>query len=136
MAATPKRTPEKVSDFNTAELLAQQEAHEQNICDLQSRIEKLENCFGTPQKMADFFQDATEDSRKLDGVFAQMFCRFMKEHEDVQTELRQRLHEADRHYVLEKFKRWGGLFKSAVLIAVGAIGKEIITWLAAHLTTR
>jgi hypothetical protein len=128
--------PQKPDDFKTAELLKSQEQHGKEISDLSGRIAELEGKLKSPQALAAFFQDATKDSRVLDGVFASMFCRFLKEHEDVQSELRHRLHEADRHYVLEKFKRWGGFIQSGILIAIGAIGKELIAWILAHLTTK
>ena len=130
--AIPSRKPEK-SDFDASELLANHELQENNISNLTARLSKIEGYMATPQSLAAFFQEATKDSRVLDGVFAEMFCRFLNEHEGVQEAVKIKFNEVDRHFVREKFKRWGTYATSAFLVLLGAAGREIVHWLSAFL---
>jgi hypothetical protein len=131
MANPPLKRSEKDSDFDPSQLLHSHGEHEKNISDLTSRMAKVEGRMDTPQALADFLEESARDSRKLEGVFAEMFCRFMEENPKVQECVKKRMEEVDRNYFFKTFKRTWFWFYS-VVVAVGAIIiKELLGWLLA-----
>jgi hypothetical protein len=129
--AIATRKPEKGdgSDFDPSELLAAHGEHDKNISNLTERMAKVEGHLATPQALAAFMKESTKDSRMLDGVFADMFCRFMKENPDVQEVVRSKLEEIDRIFFFKTLKRaWFWIY--TVIVAMAAIvGKEVVDWM-------
>ena len=95
MAGAGLKKSEK-DDFDPSTLVAAQDVHEKSISSLNERVTKVEGNLSTPQALAAFFKEATSDSRVLDNTFAEMFCRFMNEHEGVQAALTKKIEESDR----------------------------------------
>lgn len=132
MATPIIKKPEK-SDFNPGELLANHEQHERNISDLTKRVAKIEGRLDTPQALAAFFQESAKDSRVLEGVFAQMFCRFLKEHPEVQEAVKQKMNEVDRNFFWKNFKRlWLPLYSGCLVVAT-LVAKEVVHWIVAFI---
>jgi hypothetical protein len=124
MSNVPRKT-ERLSDFDPSQFLATHEQHETKISDLTERTVKLEKHFATPQAAATFIEECAQDSRVFENVFAKMFCRFLNENPDVIAAVQKQVEESDRNFVRKTFKRFGGMAYAAVLILVGAAGKEI-----------
>ena len=116
------------SDFNAGELLATQQQHGNTLSELTGRVVKIEGYLETPQKLADFFKEAAKDSRVLEGVFAEMFCRFIKDNIEVKTALEKKVDEVDREYIKKVFKRFGAIVWSGLCIVVGGIITALIQW--------
>jgi hypothetical protein len=127
MAISP-RSP-RISDFDPSEFLAGHEQHERTISELTERTFKLEQNFATPQAVASFFQECAKDSRNLENVFAQMFCRFLDDNSDVKDAIQKRISDADRNFFFKTLKRFGLASYSLFLVILGAAGKELVQWL-------
>lgn len=127
MAISPTKKS-GTSDFNPGELLANHEQHEKNISDLTTRVAKIEGRLDTPQALAAFLQESAKDSRVLEGVFAQMFCRFLKEHSEVQDAVKQKMSEVDRNFFWKNFKRLWFPIYSGVLVVATLMAKELVHW--------
>lgn len=129
MAVPPKKAEKETSDFDISEILAGQEGHGKNISDLTARVAKIEGNFQTPQAVAAFFQECTRDSRKLDGIFAEMFCRFMDEHDGVREAIKAKMEDIDRSFFYKTFKRLWLPIYSVVLIVGTVVLKDVVQWL-------
>lgn len=128
MAAPPSKKSDS-SDFDPSQLLAHHEQHEKHISSLTERVAKIEGHLCTPQAVATFFKESAKDSRTLDGVFAEMFCRFMEENEEVKAAIKKKMGELDRNYFLKAFKRlWLPLY-SGILIIATVVAKDLTQWL-------
>ena len=117
MAASPKKQD---TDFDPQDFLASHGQHEKDIFDLTGRVTKLEGYLSSPQALATFLEEFAKDSRNLEGVFAKMFCRFMKENPDVQASVEKKLTEVDRHFFFKNVKRFGFTVYSVFLVIAGA----------------
>ena len=129
MARAPKIADEKPSDFDTSELVVTHEQHEKDITDLSERVKKIEGHLCTPQALAGFFQESAKDSRVLEGVFAEMFCRFMNENDGVKIAVEKKFHEVDRNFLHKTFKRLWLPAYSAALILGTIVLQELAKWL-------
>jgi len=116
-----------VSDFPT-EVLATQAAHQENISELTDRIRKIEQLLDTPIKMADFFDEKSKDSRRVDEVFAKMFCRFIKDNEEVKAALCDKIQQMDRNFFFKSFKRFWLPIYTAITIVATIVLKALVEW--------
>ena len=126
--AVPLKKAEK-DDFDPSELLAVHGKHEKDITDLNGRLAKIEGHLQTPQAVAEFFTESTRDSRKLDGVFAEMFCRFMKEHEGVDDAVTKKVEDIDRNFVRKCFKRFWVFIGTGLVFIAGTVFHQLVEWL-------
>jgi hypothetical protein len=132
MATVPKRS-DNPDNFDASEFLASRDAHEKNITELNERMSKVEGHLSTPQALAAFFENSAKDSRVLDGVFAQMFCRFIKENDAVKDAVDKRMEEVDRKF-FHKFLRRGWLVIYTLAVAVITLALAVLKdWLEAVL---
>jgi hypothetical protein len=132
MAAGPKRSD---NDFDASEFLAARDAHEKGISDLNDRVANVESKLKTPQDLAAFFESSAKDSRVLDGVFAKMFCRFMKENDEVREAVDKRMEEVDRKFLHKFMKRgWIALYTIGVAVITILLGllKDYLATLWVH----
>jgi predicted component of viral defense system (DUF524 family) len=127
MAIQPRR--DRISDFDTSQLLATHEQHEKNISDLTERLVKIESQIATPQAAAAFLEECAKDSRNFEGVFATMFTRFVTENPQVKDAVQKQIAESDRNFVVRTFKRFGLGMYSLCLIILGAVVKPLTEWL-------
>lgn len=131
MAIVPSRRTEKISDFDPSELLATHEQHEKNISDLTDRVVKIEGQIATPQAAAVFLEECAKDSRNFEGVFATMFCRFLKENSEVKAALKDKIDETDRHFFFKTFKRiWLPIYSVGLIVGTIVV-KALVEWLMA-----
>lgn len=132
--APPKK---EETDFKASDLLATQKEQGDTLSDLSERLERLESYLDTPQKLAEFFEQSSKDSRRLDGVFADMFCRFMRENAEVKAELEERIEAVDRQFFYKTFKKVSfALYTVAVVVGtlvVQVVGQLITQWVSALL---
>lgn len=128
-----KKTGNDVSDFDPSELLASREVHEKTIASLGDRMAAIEGCLSTPQSLATFFRESAKDSRTLEGVFAEMFCRFIKENEGVKQAIETKINEADRSFLRKGLKRSWGLLWTAFIFLAGGVAKQVLEWLGSLL---
>ncbi|HEX7260756.1 MAG TPA: hypothetical protein VF258_02990, partial [Luteolibacter sp.] len=120
----PPNRSSKTSDFDAGDLLAKNQQHDESIGDLTARLAAIEAKLATPQSLAAYFKSSTEDSRTLDGVFADMFCRFLKEHAGVKECMTEKIAESDRNYFQKSLNRFGKVIYAVLLIVIGASAKE------------
>lgn len=64
----------------------------------------------------------------LEGVFAQMFCRFLKENQEVREAMVNRMQEIDRNFFYKAFKRLWLPIYSVSLIIGAIVMKEVVQW--------
>jgi hypothetical protein len=124
----PNNKKTENSDFDPDQLLAGHQQHEKTIVSLTERIAKIEGHLSTPQAVAAFFKESAKDSRVLEGVFAEMFCRFVNEHQDVQAAVKKKIEEVDRNFVQTMFKRFWVLIGSGIIFLAGSVFKEFVQW--------
>jgi hypothetical protein len=105
------------NDFDPTDFFTTRDAHEKNLSDLETRVSAIEGKLKTPQDLAAFFEKSAQDSRTLDGVFAKMFCRFLKEHDEVRAAVDNRMAEVDRKF-FHKFLKRGWLVLYTIGVAV------------------
>ena len=126
--AASKKPP--VSDFESRDLLQGHEEHEKSITDLEERMSKVEVYFNSPQAFAEFFKQALSDSRSVERVFADTFCRLLKENSDVMACVDAKIHAADRNCVSAFFKRFRGWIGGISLIIFGTLLREFVVFVS------
>jgi hypothetical protein len=115
--ALPRKGSDPSDNFDASELIASRDSHEKGISELNERVTSMESKLKTPQDLATFFEGASKDSRVLDGVFASMFCRFMKENDQVREAVDKRMEEVDRKFIHKFMKRgWIVLYTIGVFV--------------------
>lgn len=122
MATVPRKPAGEGSDFDPSELLAAHGEHDKTITNLTERMAKVEGRLDTPQALAAYFQESAKDSRVLEGVFADMFCRFIKENDAVKAAVDKRMEEVDRKFFHKFLKRaWWVVYTIGVVILTLAV---------------
>lgn len=112
-------------DFTPEQIAPRLNKHDEDIVEVKNRLDFIEGKLSTPQKIADFLEEASRDSKKLDLLISQLFCNMLDKDENVKKSIEIHMEKVDRKASWKLIKKWGGLF-AAGIIYLGLITTKVI----------
>jgi hypothetical protein len=116
----------KKNDFDAETITQATEQHGKDITGITDRLTTLENKL-KPDQIAIALESASDDSKKLNKLFAKLFCEMVKDDKDVKSAVGNMINEADRGAVRSFWKKFGFATWSAIIFIVGVLFTAIIS---------
>ncbi len=98
-------------DFDPDKLLQE---HDKGISSLGERVAVLEQKLSNPEQLARTIEAATQDSKRLDKLFSNIFCDMMSNDHAVKQSLQKKIDSLDRSAASATIKKFGGKIGFAV----------------------
>lgn len=121
----------KKQDFDPVALTKATEQHEENITDHAERIEAIEKRLSTPTEIAALLETASDDSKKLDKLFAKIFTSMLQDescNKDIRESITNIVNKTDRNVYYLTLRRWGKIIGAVSLFFLGIIATLITDW--------
>jgi len=116
--------PKLPTDFDAVELTTQTKQHGEDITGLSGRVKVLEDKLGSPAAIAGLLEYASDDSKKLDKLFASVFCSLLKDEKTnpaVREAIEDIVNKSDRKQAFHLMKKWGGVLWSGLMVVLGVV---------------
>lgn len=107
-------------DFDAGALLQE---HHKGISTLEDKVSTLEQKLKNPELLAKTLEDAAEDSKRLDKLFAKIFCDMLRSDKEVAATIQEKINAMDRDATRVFWKRFGGWVVGTIgALVVGLLG--------------
>ena len=103
-----------------------------DVTDLPSRTDKTEGRLTAienklkPEQIATILEIASNDSKKLNKLFAKLFCEMIKEDKEIRALLKELIEGTDRDAIMLFWKKFGFAIWSSILFVLGSIVTAIV----------